>query len=259
MKKTSIITSMLGTALLLIPLSLFAQDDERAALTDVWYVMPKAGMMAEFEAAATAHIAFRRDAGDSRNWEAYASALGSNPQLYQWRAGGLEWADMDAYAAEDQANGYSEHWFTNVDQYVDHYHHYMEEADYENSQWPADLGQQPYYGVTTWKIQVGAGLDGFEARKELSKIGMEEGWEENWLWQTRTGGSDTLILVNELENMAAMESPEQSYFEFVSEKRSPEVAADLFSKFADRYTDASYTIWAHRPDLSSEETAGADD
>lgn len=259
MKKTSFITSIFGTALLLIPLSLFAQDDERAALSDVWYVMPKAGMVTEFEAAAKQHIAFRQDAGDSRSWEAYSTALGSNPSLYQWREGGLTWADMDAYIAEDAENGYSKHWQANVDQYVDHYHHYIEQADYENSQWPADLPQQPYYGVTAMKINQSAGMEGFEARKELSKIGLEEGWEENWLWLTRTGGPGIVMIVTELENMAAMEPPEQSFFEFVSEKRSPEEAAELFAQFSDRYTNSDFTIWAHRPDLSSEETASGDD
>ena len=259
MKKTSFITGIVGTALLLIPLSLFAQDDKRASLSDVWYIMPKAGMVAQFEAAAKAHLAFRRDAGDSRSWEAYSTALGSNPQLYQWREGGLTWADMDAYIAEDAKNGYSENWQANVDQYVDHYHHYIEESEYENSQWPADLPQRRYYGVTTWKINQGGGMEGYEARKELSKIGMENGWEENWLWQTRTGGPDVLMLVNELENMAAMEPPEQSFFDFISEKSSPEKAAELFAQFSKRYTDANFTIWAHRPDLSSQEMAGADD
>ncbi len=259
MRKTSFITSIFGTALLLVPLSLLAQDDERAPLVDVWYIMPKAGMVAEFEAAAKAHVAFRQDAGDSRTWEAYSTALGSNPQLYQWREGGLTWADMDAYIAEDRQNGYSEHWWANVDQYVDHYHHYVEQSDYENSKWPANLPQQPYYGVTTWKINQSAGMEGYEARKELSKIGLEEGWEENWLWMTRTGGADTLIAVVELENMAAMEPPEQEFFEFVSDQRSPELAAQLFEQFAARYTDGNFTIWAHRPDLSSQETAGSAD
>jgi hypothetical protein len=263
MKKSSFITSILGTALLLIPLSLFAQDDERASLSDVWYVMPKAGMVAEFEAAAKAHIAFRRDAGDSRDWESFSAALGSNPQLYQWREGGLTWADMDAYIAEDTKNGYSEHWWANVDQYVDHYHHYVEQADYENSHWPADLPQRPYYGVTTWKISSDAEMAANEALKELSKIALEEGWADmdgnTWLWQSRIGGSGALMIVSELENFAAMEPPEQSFFEFLSEKRSAEEAAELFAAFGAGYKDSSFTVWAHRPDLSSQETAGSDD
>ncbi len=259
MRKTSFITSIFGTALLLIPLSLLAQDNERAPLVDVWYIMPKAGMLAEFEAAAKAHVAFRQDAGDSRTWEAYSTVLGSNPQLYQWREGGLTWADMDAYIAEDTKNGYSEHWWANVDKYVDHYHHYIEEADYANSKWPTDLGQHPYYLVTSWNIDPGDNGAGWEARKEISKIAIEEGWEDNWLWLTRTGGSSALSVVNELKNMAAMESPEQNLYEFVSEQRSPEKAAELFGKFNARYTNRNMTIWAHRPDLSSQETAGSAD
>ena len=89
MKKTSLITSFLGTAMLLIPLGLYADHHERAPLSDVWLVMPKAGMATQFEAAAKMHMAFRRDAGDSRDWEAYAATIGSNPMLYQWRTGGL--------------------------------------------------------------------------------------------------------------------------------------------------------------------------
>ncbi|MDX1404582.1 MAG: hypothetical protein R3192_08590 [Woeseiaceae bacterium] len=259
MKKTSFFTSLFATALLLVPLGIFAQDDERASLTDVWYVVPKSGMNAQFEAAAKQHIAFRRDAGDTRNWQSYAAVLGSNPTVYQWRAGGLQWADMDAYIAEDAAKGYSDHWFANVDQFVDHYHHYMEEAEFENSKWPEGLPQRPYYGVTSWKINQAAGMDGYEARVELSKIGIEEGWEENWLWLTRTGGSPMLMVVSELENMAAMVPPEQDFFEFVAEKRSEEEAADLFGKFSARYVDQSFTIWAHRPDLSSQQTASGDD
>lgn len=260
MKKTSLITGMLGTALLLIPLSLFAQDD-RAPLTDVWYVVPKQGMSAKFEAAAKAHVAFRRDAGDSRSWESYSSSVGSNPMLYQWRAGGLNWADMDAYVAEDQKNGYSEHWFANVDQYVEHYHHYIEESDYETSNWPEDLGQHAYYGVTTWTYKQGGYMASEEARKKLSKIAMDGGWDGHWLWHSRTGGQPALMVVSEYESFADMAPPEQPFFDFVAEQLgSAEEAGKLFQTFASGFTQSNYTIWAHRPDLSSQEMmAGADD
>ena len=68
MRKISFITSLLATAMLVIPLGLYADhhEDERAPLSDVWLVMPKSGMAMQFEAAATTHMAFRSDAGDSR-------------------------------------------------------------------------------------------------------------------------------------------------------------------------------------------------
>lgn len=58
---------------------------------------------------------------------------------------------------EDAEKGFGANWMANVDQYVDHYHHYIEVADYENSDWPADLGQKPYYGVTSWAVKDNAG------------------------------------------------------------------------------------------------------
>lgn len=258
MRKLSF-ASFVALAMLVMPVTLWAQDD-RPALSDVWLIMPKQGMQQEFEAAVIQHMAFRTDAGETRNWEAYSVALGSNPLLYQWRTGGLEWADMDAYVIEDQEKGLGENWFANVDQYVDHYHHYIEEADYENSDWPADLGQQPLYGVTTWKWKQGAGPASGKARRELSKIAMDDDWEYNWLWLTRVGGEPQLMLVAPHDSYADMEDPEQTFFDFVTEKLgSEEEAGKLFSEFANGYTSSSYTVWAHRPDLSSPESAGADD
>lgn len=260
MRKISFITSLLGTVMLVIPLALWADHHERAPLSDVWLVMPKAGMANQFEAAATTHMAFRRDAGDSRDWEAYAATIGRNPMLYQWRGGGLNWADMDTYATEDEEKGLSDHWFSNVDQYVDHYHHYVERADFENSQWPADMAQHPYYGVTTWSVKQGAGPGSSEARKQLSKIAMEGGWNENWLWLQRVGGSPTLMIVSEFDDYADMAPPEQEFFEFVAEHLgSEEEAGKIFAQFSAGFEDSSYTIWAHRPDLSSTDMSGSAD
>jgi hypothetical protein len=259
MKKLSI-ASLIGLAMLTLPLTLWAQDDERPGLSDVWLVVPKQGMQQEFEAAVRTHMAFRTDAGETRNWQTYGVALGSNPLLYQFRAGGMNYADQDAFIAEDQDKGLSPNWMANVDQYVDHYHHYFEHADFENSSWPADLPQMQYYGVTTWTWKQGAGPGPGEARKQLSEIAMDDDWDYNWLWLTREGGEPQLMLVSPYENFAAMEPPEQTFFDFVSEKLgSEEEAGKIFGTFSNGYTGSSYTVWSYRADLSSPETAGADD
>ena len=260
MKKTSFITSLLGTALLVIPLGLMADHHERPGLSDVWLIMPKAGMMQQFEAAVRTHMAFREDAGETRNWQTYSVALGSNPMLYQFRAGDMNYADQDAWIVEDQEKGLGDNWFGNVDQYVDHYHHYMESADYENSNWPADLPQMQYYGVTSWPLKQGAGPGSGEARKQLSKIAMDNDWGYNWLWLTREAGEPQLMIVSPYENFAAMEPPEQEFFDFVAEKLgSEEEAGKIFAQFSGGFTGSSYTVWSYRPDLSSPEMAGADD
>lgn len=254
MNKKGFGAGLLAVALLIPPLASWAQDDDRNTLSDVWLIVPKQGMVQQFEAAAKTHLAYRRDAGDSRTWTAYQTSVGANPTLYQWRANGLDWADQDAYVAEDADNGYSAHWFANVDQYVDHYHHFMEVADLESSNWPADLGQHPYYGVTSWTMKPNAGPDVTAARKELSRLAKEEGWAErgnHWIWLSRVGGRPTLMIATEFDDYADMAPPEQSFFAFVSEQIGAEEARALIDRFTAGFADSNYAVWAHRPDLSS--------
>ncbi len=63
MKKSSLIVSIAAMAGLILPLSLLAQDEEegQGPLADVWFVVPKRGMEAQFSEAMAAHIAFRAD------------------------------------------------------------------------------------------------------------------------------------------------------------------------------------------------------
>ena len=91
----------------------------------------------------------------------------------------------------------------------------------------------------------------------------EGGWGDagnHWLWLSRIGGSPTLMLVTEFDDFADMAPPEQTFFEYVSEQLgSDEEASAMFAAFGSGFTDSSYTVWAHRPDLSSGGTAGGDD
>ncbi len=261
MKRFSIVLRLAGIAMLILPLTLSADHHEkRAELTDVWLMMPKQGMATQFEDAVKSHMAFREDAGDPREWEGYSVALGSNPSLYMWRYCCFNWADQDSYTSEDADKGLSENWFANVDQYVDHYHHYMESMDWETSNWPEDMAQDAYYGVTTWDLKEGAGPGPNQARKQLSQIALDEGWDYKWLWHSRIGGSPKLMIVSPYANFAAMEPPEQEFFEFVAQHLgSEEEAGKIFDQFASGFTGSDYTVWAYRDDLSAGSVAGSDD
>ena len=261
MKKSPFAAGALGALSLLLACSTGAQDD-RATMTDVFLVMPKAGETAAFEQALRAHIAYRQDAGEQRSWEAYTVALGSNPRVYQFRSGGMDWGDFDAGVAEDAEKGLGAHWADNVDQYVDNFHHYIEVSDYDNSHWPADMGQYTYYGVTSWSVDESAGAGPYEARVELSRIGLEGTWAETddyWMWLSRIGGSPTLMIVSPYESFADMAPPEQEYYDYVVENVGEEEANRLFSTFSEGYGSSSFTVWAHRPDLSVSAGSGDND
>ena len=190
--------------------------EERGELTDVWIVVPKRGMEAEFAAAVKEHMTFRKEAGEERDWNTFRSVVGYHPNHFQFRACCHDWADLDGFEAAEAEKGLAEDWNANVDQYVDHYHHYIEVTDWENSHWPDDeTTQGPYYGVTTLMWKMGAGAGPGEARKTISSTAKQEGWAESgreWLWLERVGGKPALMLVIPYESFGAMEDPEPSFF-----------------------------------------------
>ena len=243
-------------AMLVSPLALQAQEpEEQGPLTSVWIIVPKADMEEQFEAAVADYMKWRVDAGDSREWHVYSPVIGHNLNVYQFRACCFAWADQDAYNAEGMKNGYGEEWNAKVDEYVDHYHRYMEHVDWENSHWEDSAATEgPYFGVTTWTRKLGVGGDPEMARKEISQMALKEGWGEagyNWLWLSREGGTPTIMLVNPYSDYADMQEPEPSFFEFVADKMGgPEKADALFTRFGSGLATADYTVWRHRETLS---------
>ena len=254
MNKASLLA---GVAALLLPLGLPAasHEEQRAPLTEAWIVVPKPGMEGQFEEAVAAHMAFRDDAGDSRSWQTFTPVIGHNLNVYQFRACCFNWADQDAYVVEDREKSLGENWNANVHQYVDHYHHYLERNDWENSRWPEDGADGPYYGVTTWTWKQGAGAGPGDAREKLSQMAIDGGWGEadnSWLWLQRIGGKPVLAIVSPFASYADMQPPEQSLFEFIAEQMdSEEEAGALFDQFGAGFADSDYTVWVHRPDLSA--------
>ena len=242
-------------ALLLAPLSVLADGHEKApALSDVWQVVPKKGMENEFEEAVKAHMQFRAEAGESRNWWVFTPTIGYNMNMYAFRSCCFNWADMDGFVAENREKGLAENWNANVHQYVDHYHHYVEETDWDNSHWPQDTDKGPYYGVTEWTWKEDAGPESDDAMKKMSQVALEEGWSDlgrEWVWLDRTGGKPTRMIVISYENYADMAPLEQSFGEFLSEKIGEEEAAAVFADFSSGFKSSQYGVWYYREDLSS--------
>ena len=256
MKKASLIVSFAGVAALMLPFGLLAdsheEGTERAPVSDIWYVVPKRGMEAQFTEAMAAHMAFRAEAGESRDWGAYRVVAGHEISPIAFRSCCFEWAELDAHEAEDTEKGLSANFNENVDQYVEHYHHYLERIDWENSHWPENNG--PFYRVTTWTIKQGAGPGTEEARRTLSDVALNQGWAEadhNWVWLSRIVGKPITQIVTSYENYADMAPTEPSFPEFVTEKLGAEEAAAVLSQFGSGFTSADVTIWKYDASLST--------
>lgn len=260
MKKSTVITSLIGAVTLIVPLSLFAEHHEEEAapptLSEVWIVTAKSGMEDQFFAALVADKAMRAEGDDSRSWQVFNGMFGDDFGAVAFRACCFSWADQDAYEAEEVEKGFGDSWNENVHQYVDSYERHMETIDFENSHWPEGKGDGPYYGVTTWKAKMGAGPASGEALEAMSQIALEEGWandDNNWLWHYRETGAPQMMLVSSFASYADMEPPEQSFFEFLTDKKGAEEAAAIFGDFSSGYTGSSYSIWQLNTELSADE------
>ncbi len=242
-----------AAALLLTPLAALA-DNHEPDLASVWIFAPKQGETAKFEKAMREHAALREKGGDSRDWEVYSVAMGDHMGIYQVRHGWFDWADEDAYNAENAEKGFGEHFQETVAPLVDRMHHYFERRDIENSYWPDDLGQKPYYGVTSWVWKEEAGPEVTEVRKKMSQALIEAGWgeEDPWLWLSRIGGKPMIMIVSPYDSYADMAPPEKNMYEFMLENSDMEGEEmdGIFATFGAGFSSSDYTVWQHRPDLS---------
>ena len=247
-------TTLLGVLAAALPLGAFADNHEVAApaLSDVWVLAVNANSQEKFNEAMAEHMAWRKEAGDSRNWQAYRVAIGDKMNRIMYRADMSGWGDLDAYREESEENGYGEHFGKTVGPHVDHFHHWIDEYDHDNSYW-TDGPKGPYFGVTTWWLDESFNPQAYAARIKLSQTGMD-GWasEDNqWLWITNTGGRTMLSIVSPFASYADMEEPEVTFFQFINEKLGEEEAAKLFSDFSAGKVKSDFTVWEHAADIST--------
>ena len=245
-------------AALVLPLGALADSHEGAEqpapLTDVWLLVPKRGMEAEFTAAAAKHMAFRVKAGESRTWMVFRPVVGEKLAVVQFRSCCFNYADLDANMAADVELGLNDDWNENVDPYVDHYHHYIDVNDWENSHWP-EGSDGPYYAVTSWALKENAGPGPGEARKKFSQMAKKEGWAEgdhNWLWIESIGGKPRLAVVSSMDSLADLAPDDPSFFEFASEKMgSAEEAMAMFEQFGSGFANSDFTVWVYDEEIST--------
>ena len=222
-------------------------------LAEGWAMTVKKGQQVNFEAAFKAHGAIRKENGDPRNWSVYVPVTGDDLTVYFVRTCCYAWADQDAYTEwESQHPAVMTDWFENVDQYVENYGHYFTEMDWDNSHW--NEGQVVrYVGVTDYAILPGKAAEFHAARRELSQIAINQGWadDHSWAWSDQVGGKPSASLVVPFASFADMGDDEESFYNFIIEHKGQEGAAALVENFADSVKGSKYSIWAHRPDLST--------
>lgn len=246
-----------GAALILSPLALAADEheEERGAISDVWIVVPKKGMGGEFGAAVATHMKFRKEQGEPLAWYAYGVAAGNRPEVIMFRSEPISWADLDAYEAED-LSALDDDWAENIEQYVDHYHHYIESYDWENSHWPeGETTSGPFFTAVERTWRTGAGPGPSDAHRKISQHALNDGWADkgyNWLWINRTGGEPKQSIVFSNASYADMAPDGNSFAKWLGGVvGSEEEAVALIGQWLSGFSRTEVTVWRYLKNLST--------
>ena len=257
MKRTRLTGGLVGLLALLLSVNVFADGHEGGPgdISDVWIFKLKRGMETEFTTAMQEHMAARKEMGESRTWYAYRAEVGHHPGLIMYRSAPMSYADHDAYLAEDR-DALNDAFGANIDPLVDHFHHYIESYDWENSHWPDDESTEgPLFTAVERKWKPSGGLKSDRARERMSQIALNEGWAEKghqWLWVERLGGAPVQSLVLPDANYAEMAPSDEEFGPWLAEKvGSEEEASKIFQDWLSGFSAVSVTVWRHDPDLST--------
>lgn len=258
MKSISMNTALriVAAAFLALGGTALAQEGPAGSMAEFWTVHVSGDSTAAFEQAIQAHMQLRKDHEDPFHWETFTPITGDDMFVYSFRSCCHAWAEFDAYEAwagehaEVEAN-----WNETVHPHVSSYEHGFSEIDMAHSNWPSDEeGPIKFVGVTSFKLKPG-GRQQFQATlAELSQIALNNGWadEHNWAWAMIVNGKPTVNLVFPFKDYADMAPPEQSFFEFLSERLgSDEAAAAKLAGFSESTYGSTYQIYRHRPELST--------
>ena len=256
MRKARLTGGFVGLVTLLFAMNALADshEEERGAISDVWIFAVKRGMEAEFTVAMKEHIAVRKEMGEPRKWYGYRAEVGHHPGLIMYRSASMSYADHDAYLASD-LGAIGEAFNEKIDPLVDHYHHYIDSYDWDNSHWPDDESTEgPLFTEVLRKWKPG-GYASDQARQRMSQIALNDGWAEKgyeWLWVNRTGGEPMQAIVFPRANYADMAPTGDSFRAWLAEQvGSEDQAAEIFDTWLSGFSATKVTVWRHDPDIST--------
>jgi hypothetical protein len=230
--------------------SLATAQEKPADLADVWVMVPNAGQSTQFEAAFRKHLNYRKNNGDTRQWNTYTPVVGSDLNHYIVRFCCTKWAEVDRYVKVQEKGKMSDDWNNNVAKYIKRYEHYYARLDFANSNWPAKSDFN-FFAVTRYQQKMGTAGSVSEGKKALSGYAKAMKWPYSWSWSEQIGGSGGLSLVIPYNDYAGMTPPEVSFYQAVGKHLGDEAKTKaLFDRWSDNFKATDYTVYKLRKDLA---------
>lgn len=230
-----------------------AAQESPGHVATTWTVWSKPGHTAEFEEAIKAHAAWRKQAGDPMHWSIYSPVSGDDFDHLVIRSGDHHWADFDTEEAWALKAGAEKAFYDQVGAHVAKVSHSFGEDDLEHSHWKEDASYR-YFGVNSMRFSPGASGDFYDALKSVTAAAKAGEWPRSWAIVRQIGGGDDIVVVWPYRSYADMQRIEPG-FDAVLAKHlgSEEEAKDVFKRLGSAIESSNYTIYVHRPDLSTPE------
>ncbi len=133
LKRTCVIA---GAVLALLSVAAGAAEEKKAApgkIAELWVFWPKEGHAEQFQQAANAHLAWRKQAGEPYGWTAFTPIVGDDLSFFVYRSGEHQWADLDAYEAWAMKAKADSQYEKDVAPHVARVEHYLTEDDLDHS------------------------------------------------------------------------------------------------------------------------------
>ena len=254
MKKRPVnfVLSVLAPLFFMVPAISIAQDSP-LPLAEVWIATPNPDHASDFYKGVTAHMAFRSENGDPREWQVYTPLLGDDLGRVAFRACCFSWADQDAYQEwSEKSDEVNAHFNKHVAPHVVKWEHYFDTQNWKNSHWVEDDSYK-LFAVTQFQVKPGHAADFNAARDKLLQVALNQGWATDnhpWLWAARVGGNPTESIIIPHKNFASMDRDEETFSRFLSKHMGDDAAAALMQQFSSATLGSNYQIWKHEEKYS---------
>ena len=256
--RCSALAGMLTLVFLLLPGMAAVAADKTVSKTttgniaDRWVLWPKAGHEKEFEAAVKEHAAWRKKAGEPLDWLTYQPIVGTDLTYYVIRSDNHQWKEFDAEDAWSTKAKVNDAYNQQLAPHVARVEHFFEETDTAHSQW-AESKDYKYVGVTSRHLKAGSRSEMTAALDKIQKAITDEKWPYHYRLAWLIGGGDTLRIVVPMKSYADMAEPNPSVHKVLAKALGSEDAANATMKqFGSSFEGGDYTVFAYRPDLSTQ-------
>ena len=239
-------------ALLLGAMPVLAQTQPKT-VAEVYFVTPKPGSTADFEAATKRHMQWHRQQNDTWAWLAWQVVTGDQMGQYVVGTFGHDWKDFDdkaKFEEEDDANAMSV-----IGPYIQSLSNGFYALRPDLSLTQPTPGSQPsaYSSVTRVLLKPGGTLAAEEAIKEVNAAIKKSNWPAKpslWYQLLNGGEGPTLVIVTAREKWADFQPPEKDFGQMLGETYGKMGAENLFHKFYGSVRTFHSQIIKFRPDLS---------